>query len=120
MCSGGKPHHAIDSHNAKSRVQETAIANNLIMDDPDGNSSFAIDLPNGAIGLIRRNLIQKSLRTESINLIFYGNEEFKYCDNRFEVVENILTDESGRSTARFLKVEGTEPIPEDDLRSGSH
>src|SRR5688500_2793380 len=45
-------HHAIVGHNVKSRALRNHIAYNRIMDERDGRSSYAIDLPDGGISAV--------------------------------------------------------------------
>src|SRR3954469_23437554 len=52
-------HHAIVGHNVKSRAARNDIRCNRIMDEKDGRSSYAIDLPNGGLALVVGNLIQQ-------------------------------------------------------------
>ena len=51
-------HHAQVGHNVKSRARETLVLYNRIMDEADGNSSYAVDIPNGGRAYLIGNLIQ--------------------------------------------------------------
>jgi hypothetical protein len=67
-------HHASIGHLVKSRAHSNYILYNRIMDEADGDSSYAIDLPNGGFGVIMGNLIQQGPRTDNDALIAFGAE----------------------------------------------
>jgi hypothetical protein len=67
-------HHAQIGHNVKSRARENYILYNRIMDEATGNSSYAIDIPNGGLTYIIGNLVQQGPNTDNSAIIAYGAE----------------------------------------------
>jgi hypothetical protein len=67
-------HHARIGHNLKSRARVNRIYYNRIMDEADGTSSYAIDLPNGGLSFIVGNLIQQGADTDNSTIVSYGAE----------------------------------------------
>ena len=65
-------HHARIGHNLKSRAAVTHILYNRIMDESDGYSSYAVDLPDGGDALLVGNIIQQGPHTENWALVSYA------------------------------------------------
>jgi hypothetical protein len=86
-------HHAIVGHNVKSRAARNEIRYNRIMDEKDGSSSYAIDLPNGGLALIVGNLIQQGARTENSVIVSYGAEGLQYPVNELHFVNNTVVND---------------------------
>ena len=83
-------HHARIGHNVKSRAAENLISYNRIMDETDGNSSYAVDLPNGGRGFVIGNVMQQGLRTDNSTIISYGAEGQTHKINELYVINNTL------------------------------
>ncbi|MBL28843.1 MAG: hypothetical protein CMM50_14975 [Rhodospirillaceae bacterium] len=67
-------HDTDTGHHIKSRAYET-IVTDTVLDDGDGNSSYAIDLPNGGVAVIEGNtLIQGVSAALNKIMISYGAE----------------------------------------------
>jgi len=58
-------HHAIIGHNVKSRAKESYILYNRIMDEQSGNSSYALDVPNGGLIYVIGNSMQQGVNTDN-------------------------------------------------------
>ncbi|MBN1466243.1 right-handed parallel beta-helix repeat-containing protein, partial [candidate division KSB1 bacterium] len=86
-------HHAKIGHNIKSRARENHILYNRIMDEGDGTSSYAIDLPNGGKAFIIGNLIQQGPQNDNYTLVAYGAEDLIYSENEFYAVNNTLVND---------------------------
>jgi hypothetical protein len=71
---GSYSHGAKVGHNVKSRARENWILYNRITDDPGGNPSYSIDLPNGGIAYIIGNIIEQGRHPENNTLLSYGAE----------------------------------------------
>lgn len=72
---GNYSHHARIGHNLKTRARANYIVANRIMDEGDGTSSYAIDVPQGGLTYIIGNLIQKGPHTDNVDaLITYAEE----------------------------------------------
>ncbi len=95
-------HHAKVGHNIKSRARETWIVNNRIMDEKEGNSSYAIDIPNGGTSFIIGNVIQQGRRAENRIIVSYGAEGLRNPASRLWMVNNTVVNE--RHGGFFLRV----------------
>jgi hypothetical protein len=101
-------HHAIVGHNVKSRAARNDIRYNRIMDEKDGSSSYAIDLPNGGLAFVVGNLIQQGPRTENPTIVSYGAEGLQYPANELYFVNNTVVNDLPAG-GRFIFVrEGTQ------------
>jgi hypothetical protein len=100
-------HHARIGHNVKSRAQENHILYNRIMDEADGTSSYAIDLPDGGLSIVLGNLIQQGPRTDNATVISYGAEGLRHRDARLFVVHNTIVND--RLGGVFLRVADAAP-----------
>jgi len=65
-------HHTRAGHHVKSRAGLNRIQYNFLTDAEDGNSAYAIDLPDGGKCFVIGNIIQQSRFTENSTLIHYG------------------------------------------------
>ncbi|HEX9812783.1 MAG TPA: right-handed parallel beta-helix repeat-containing protein [Burkholderiales bacterium] len=100
-------HHAKVGHNVKSRARENRIEYNRIMDESDGNASYAIDLPDGGIAYVIGNLIQQGPSTENATIVSYGAEGLLHPRNETYLVNNTTVNDAGNGT--FLRIApGTE------------
>jgi hypothetical protein len=101
-------HHAIVGHNVKSRAGRNEIRYNRIMDEKDGRSSYAIDLPNGGLAFVVGNVIQQGPRTENSTIISYGAEGLQHPVNELHFVNNTVVNDLPEG-GRFIFVrEGTQ------------
>ena len=95
-------HHARIGHNVKSRARENFILYNRIMDEVDGSSSYAIDLPDGGIGYVIGNLIQHGPLADNLTQLSYGAESLLHPVNELYVVNNTFVND--RDQGRFIRV----------------
>lgn len=65
-------HHSNMGHHIKSRAVENFIFQNRLMDEKDGNSSYAIDIPNGGLAVIIGNAIQQGENADNFSIIHYS------------------------------------------------
>ena len=96
-------HHAYIGHNLKSRASENYVLYNRIMDEVDGRSSYAIDIPNGGLTYIIGNLIQQGTQTDNSSVVAYGAEGL--LSGRIHdlyVVNNTFVNDYG--AGRFLDI----------------
>ena len=94
-------HHATNGHNVKTRAQNNFILYNRIMDELEGRSSFAIDLPNGGRSYIIGNVIQKGVNAENSSVISYAAEGATNPLQEFYLVNNTIVSDFRKGT--FLK-----------------
>ncbi len=95
-------HHAKVGHNIKSRARKNLILYNRIMDEKDGTSSYAIDVPDGGLTYIIGNLVQQGPDTENSTIISYGAESLSHPVNNLYIVNNTIVND--RSTGTFIYV----------------
>jgi hypothetical protein len=86
-------HHARTGHNLKSRAHENHILYNRIMDEADGTSSYAIDLPNGGRSFIIGNVIQQGPKTDNSTIVSYGAEGLSNPDPQLYMVNNTIVND---------------------------
>lgn len=97
-------HHAIVGHNLKSRAYINHVLYNRIMDEADGNSSYAVNIPNGGITYLIGNTVQQGPRTENPIMISYGEEGLTHPSHELYAVNNTLVND-GPTTAEFIRVQ---------------
>lgn len=95
-------HHARIGHNVKSRAQENHLLYNRIMDEQDGTSSYAIDLPNGGLTYVIGNLMQQGPQTENSGIVTYGAEGLSHTQNEFYLVNNTMVND--HNTGQFVSI----------------
>ena len=96
-------HHATIGHNVKSRAASNYILYNRIMDETDGNSSYAVDIPNGGLTYIIGNLIQQGTNTDNSIMVNYGAEGLSSGrTHHLYMVNNTLVNDRGTGT--FLSI----------------
>lgn len=91
--TGSRFHSGFHGHLIKSRARRNTIRDNLILDGPAGESSYAIDLPNGGVAHITGNTIGQSARTQNPVLISYGAEGKVWPENELVLDGNTLINE---------------------------
>lgn len=85
-------HHANVGHNLKSRALRNQITYNRIMDETGGNSSYAIDLPDGGLAYVIGNVIQQGPATQNPTIVAFGAEGYKHAVNELYFVNNTVVD----------------------------
>jgi len=86
-------HHALVGHDVKSRALKNSITYNRIMDEHDGRSSYAIDLPNGGLSFVIGNVIQQGPANDNRTIVAYGAEGLKHPLNELYFVNNTVVNE---------------------------
>jgi hypothetical protein len=92
---GSYVHGAITGNNVKSRARENIIANNRIMDENDGASSYLLDLANGGTAYVVGNLFHQSQMADNYHMISYAPEGDKYNDKDAYFINNTLVNDKG-------------------------
>jgi hypothetical protein len=80
------------------------------MDETSGNSSYAIDLPEGGEAYIIGNLIQQGPETDNSRIISYGAEAKGTDLGRFYIVNNTIVNDRHAGTFIFVKQGATGQI----------
>ena len=74
------------------------------MDERDGRSSYALDLPNGGLAFVIGNVIQQGPETQNPTIVSYGAEGLQYPVNELYFVNNtVVNDRSAGSRFLFVK-----------------
>jgi hypothetical protein len=90
-------------HLIKSRARRTTIEYNLIVDGPQGQASYEVDLPNGGIARLVGNVIGQSARTQNLALVAYGAEGAAWPDSALVMAHNTLINDAGGEAA-FVRI----------------
>jgi hypothetical protein len=109
--TGSRFENGYRGHLIKSRARQSTIRDNHIIDGPDGEASYEIDLPNGGIARITGNTISQSAKTQNPALISYGAEGNVWPENSLTLQGNTLISDT-LPGGWFLRVhEGKFPTP---------
>ena len=95
-------HHAKVGHNLKSRARENFIMYNRIMDEREGSSSYAVDIPNGGLCYLIGNVIQQGPNSENYHIISYGAEGLSFKKNALYIVNNTIVND--RDNGVFIRI----------------
>lgn len=97
-------HHVHVGHLVKSRARVNFLLYNRLMDEAEGNSSYAIDLPDGGIGYVIGNIIQQGPHSENHSIIALGAEKAQGSDaDRFYLINNTLVNDHSAGTFVSVK-----------------
>jgi len=84
-------HDVKGGHEIKSRARETVITNNRIADGPNQSGNYAVDLPDGGVGVITGNIIEKGQLAQNRTFIHLGGERSpSYPNTSLLVRDNIF------------------------------
>jgi hypothetical protein len=102
-------HHAIIGHNLKSRSEENYIEYNRIMDEEDGTSSYAIDIPDGGLTYIIGNLLQQGPLSDNFSaIVSYAAEGAgNYWQNLY-IINNTFVNDYGPDGGHIYARSGTQ------------
>lgn len=81
-------HDAVVGHNLKSRAAFDSIVESRFADEQTGNSSYALEFPNGGRVVLRSNVIQHGPKAENGTLVSYGAEGLQGDQNEFVATGN--------------------------------
>jgi hypothetical protein len=98
-------HHAVVGHEVKSRALKNYIMYNRIMDEADGRSSYAIDLPNGGLSFVIGNAIQQGPANQNRTVVSYGAEGLPYPLNALFFINNTVVNDDPAGVGRFIYVQ---------------
>lgn len=82
---------AVVGHEVKSRADTTIIRDSVIDSGPAGTDSYAVDLPNGGIGVIEDDVLRKGVGAENRAFIHFGGEGLLHAVNTLSVTGNAVT-----------------------------
>ncbi len=100
-------HHARIGHNLKSRAHNNYILYNRIMDEKNGSSSYAVDLPNGGRSFLVGNIIQQGPNTDNSTIVSYGAEGLSNPNPELYMVNNTLVNDHPTGTFVFIREDAT-------------
>ncbi len=95
-------HRARIGHNVKTRSKVNFIEYNRIMDEDDGTSSYAIDVPNGGSTYIIGNLIQQGPQTDNSTIVSYGAEGLSNPNSELFFINNTVVNDRGSGTFIYV------------------
>jgi len=113
---GSRFHRGALGHLIKSRARENVIAYNLIVDGPQGNASYEVDLPNGGMATLIGNVIAKGPSRDNPVVVAFAAEGSKWDRNALVLSHNTLVNEGWRP-AWFLRVWSNRLPPEATVRA---
>jgi MYXO-CTERM domain-containing protein len=90
-------------HLLKSRALESDILYNRITGE-SGHDSYEIDLPNGGLGIVVGNVIEKGPNPDNKILLAYGEEGYGSGTNNLYVVNNTFVNDDAVAGATFINV----------------
>jgi hypothetical protein len=101
-------HHAIAGHLVKSRAAVNYILYNRLTEEPGGNGSFELDLPNGGTSYVIGNIIQKSVESENYASVAYFEEgpAGGAPGRQLYVVNNTFSNAARQNKALFVYTRG--------------
>lgn len=88
-------HHANIGHNLKTRAEENHILYNRLMDESTGNSSYAVDIPNGGLAYLIGNLLQQGPNTDNSSMVTFGVEGYSNINRIFYAINNTMINDYG-------------------------
>lgn len=96
-------HHTTIGHNLKSRAEENYIFYNRLMDEADGNSSYAAEFPQGGLVYLVGNLLQQGPNTDNSSIVSFAAENANNSIQEFFAINNsVVNDDSG---GQFFAIE---------------
>ena len=98
-------------HHIKTRALRTELSDNDIVDGASGTSSYLVDLPNGGSLVMAGNRLEKGAKSSTPGVaVMMGEEGVTLPVEELRIVDNIFTNDTGRSTILFKNWTGSEPI----------
>jgi hypothetical protein len=95
-------HDGLAGHLVKSRAQNSIINYNLLVDGPNGKSSYELDLPEGGMAWVIGNVISQSALTQNSTIVTYGEETSTLTQHGLYMANNTLI--NNRSAGTFVRV----------------
>jgi len=80
-------------HELKSRALKTTVRDNHIQDNAS-DTSYEVDLPQGGIGLIERNVIQQGVNGQNTYIFAFGEENNVYASSSLLIQDNIIVNDA--------------------------
>lgn len=100
-------HDTVTGHHVKTRALANYILYNRILDGPNSNSSYSIDLSNGGRSYVIGNIIEKGPRAENYTMIAFAMEGPTNPLQELYVVGNTMI--MDRSSGIFIRSRGPNP-----------
>ena len=95
-------HHANIGHNLKTRAAVNYILYNRLIDEAEGRSSYALDIPNGGLSYVMGNVLQQNQDTDNWVLLRYGAERDRNPQQQLYAINNTLVND--RNGGRFISI----------------
>jgi hypothetical protein len=113
-------HGAVVGHEVKSRANRNYILYNHIVDGPQGDGSYSIDLPNGGLSFLIGNSIEKGPNTENSTVVDYGAEGIINPDSEFYFVNNTIVTDRQPTTFMNIAAGGKAKLINNIFAGGTH
>lgn len=101
--TGSRFENGYRGHLVKSRARHAELRDNWIVDGPEGQASYEVDLPNGGEAVLVGNVIAQSARSENKTLVAYGAEGLAWASNHLALLGNTLVNQ-GEAPASFVRL----------------
>lgn len=89
-------------HLVKSRAAVNHILCNQLIDGPDGEASYEIDLPNGGLAWVIGNVVAQGPRPQNAALLAYGAEGRAHAASALHISHNSFVND-GEAPAAFVR-----------------
>ena len=96
-------HRANVGHEVKSRFQNNFILYNRIMDESDGTSSYAIDIPDCGRSYIIGNVIEQGPLSQNTTIISYGAESARNGNQDLYMINNTIVNDASSGNFVYLR-----------------
>jgi hypothetical protein len=100
-------HDTVTGHHVKTRALANYILYNRILDGPNSNASYSIDLSNGGRSYVIGNIIEKGPKAENYTMIAFAMEGPTNPVQELYVVGNTMI--MDRSSGIFIRSRGPNP-----------
>ena len=98
-------HRSVLGHNIKTRGQNNFILYNRIMDESDGNGSYAIDVPDCGRTYILGNVIEQGPNTDNSTIVSYGAESTLNTRDLYVINNTIVNNRT--AGGNFISIGGS-------------
>src|SRR5438045_6835090 len=96
-------HRANVGHEVKSRFQNNFSLYNRIMDESDGTSSYAIDIPDCGRSYIIGNVIEQGPLSQNTTIISYGAESARNGNQDLYMINNTIVNDASSGNFVYLR-----------------
>jgi len=92
-------HDALGGHEIKSRAMASTITGNRIQDGSSAATSYSIDLPDGGVGVVSGNTIEKGPASPNRSVVHFGGEGTYANSSLLMATNTVINDRAAGGTA---------------------